>query len=346
MINGEFTPKRQRRQYRSLFAPQNYEYQVRGRESRPLLYNLVLPHQSANSKPLVTVFTCTVYFDIARIWHACVSRIFPEGEAKFEIYVDSDGELPEMQYFRGVRLIRQGPTRRDFQEAYNDAVARVDTPYLAFIDSDVYWVSDGIWPSIKSELSKPDVAAVSCITRSHRQSHGTFSVVMKTDIYREVLKTVPGGFLPSNEFMDINLPTPQWRWFDTGDLVTDAVRKAGYEVKLWRLDRSGEVVMFRNITVFRRPADWVGSSILGTIKGKYFWRGYIGNLALKHIHDQLFRDGPRYQFAFRVRLFLWQAVRGGPKELLWRYRYLRRAWKDARKVQEFAQAGAKYNLES
>jgi glycosyltransferase involved in cell wall biosynthesis len=292
-----------------------------------------------SSKPLVTVFTCTVYFDIARIWHACVSRVFPEGEAKFEIYVDSDGELPDMRYFRGVELIRQGPGRRDFQEAYNDAVARSETPYLAFIDSDVYWVSDSIWPFIKSELSKPEVAAVSCITRSHRQSHGTFSVVMKTEIYREVLKTVPGGFLPSNEFMDIGVPTHQWRWFDTGDLITDAVRNAGYEVKLLRLDRTGEVVMFRNITVFRRPADWVGSSILGTIKGKYFWRGYTGNLALRYLHNGLFPDGPRYRFPLRTRLFLSQAVRGGLRELLWRYRYLRRAWRDVRKVREFIQAG-------
>lgn len=293
-----------------------------------------------NSTPLVTVFTCTVYFDIARIWHACVSRIFPAEEAKFEIFIDSDSEAPDQEYLRGVHVIRQGPSRRDFQEAYNDALTRVETPYLAFIDSDVYWVSDGIWPFVKNELQKSGVAAVSCITRSHRQSHGTFSVVMKSEIYREVLKTVPGGFLPANEFMDIRVPTTQWRWFDTGDLVTDAVRKAGYDVKLLRLDHSGEVVMFRNITVFRRPADWVGAGILGTIEGKYFWRGYTGNLALKYLHDRVFGDGPRYRFELRARLLLAQAIRGGPRAWWWRYRYLRQAWKDARKVLQFLQASS------
>lgn len=291
-----------------------------------------------DSKPLVTVFTCTVYFDIARIWYACVSRIFPAGEAKFEIFVDSEAE-PDMEYFRGVNLIRQGPSRRDFQEAYNDALARAETPYLAFIDSDVYWVSDRIWPSIKSELRKPEIAAVSCITRSHRESHGTFSVVMKSEIYREVLKGVPGGFLPANEFMDLSLPTQQWRWFDTGDLATDVVRKAGYDVKLLRLDHSGEVVMFRNITVFRRPADWVGAGILGAIRGKYFWRGYMGNLALKYLHDKLFSDGPRYHFTLRISLLLSQAIRGSPQEMLWRCRYLRRVWRDAGKVRKFIRAG-------
>lgn len=293
-----------------------------------------------NSKPLVTVFTCTVYFDIARIWHACVSRVFPAEEAKLEIFIDSDSEPPDLQYLPGVEVIRQGPSRRDFQEAYNDALARVETPYLAFIDSDVYWVSDRIWPFVKSELQKPEVASVSCITRSHRQSHGTFSVVMKSGIYREVLKTIPGGFLPANEFMDISVPATQWRWFDTGDLVTEAVRKAGYDVKLLRLDHSGEVVMFRNITVFRRPADWVGAGILGAIQGKYFWRGYTGNLALKYLHDRLFRDGPRYCFALRTRLLVAQAMRGGPRALWWRYRYLRQAWKDARKVLQFLQVSS------
>src|SRR5947209_4249999 len=146
---------------------------------------------SMNAKPLVTVFTCTAYFDIARIWHACVARVFPAGEAKFEIFIDTDGEPLDIAYFRDVNFIRQGPSRRDFQEAYNDAFTRVETPYLAFIDTDVYWVSDAIWPTTKRELRNPEVAAISCITRKHRPSHGTFSVVMKSEIYRDVLKTVP-----------------------------------------------------------------------------------------------------------------------------------------------------------
>jgi len=283
-----------------------------------LLYNRLLSARMS-SQPLITVFTCTAYFDIARIWHACVSRVFPPGEARLEIFVDSDAQDPDLRYFPGVNLIRQGPSRRDFQEAYNDALARVETPYLAFI-------------------ANPDVAAVSCITRTHRESHGTFSVVMKSDVYRKVLKSVPGGFLPANEYMDLATPTQKWRWFDTGDLATAAVREAGYEVKLLRLDESGEVVMFRNITVFRRPADWVGATILNTIKGHYFWRGYIGNLALQRLHDSLFQDGPRYEFPLQMRLLLAQAISGGPKEMLWRYRYLRSAWQDVRKVRRFIQA--------
>jgi hypothetical protein len=293
-----------------------------------------------NSRPLVTVFTCAAYFDIARIWYACVSRVFPPGEARFEIFVDSDAESPDLRYFPGVNIIRQGPSRRDFQEAYNDALARAETPLLLFIDSDVYWVSDNIWPCIKSDLENPEVAAISCITRTHRESHGTFSVAMKSDIYREVLKNVPGGFLPATEYMDPNVPTQQWRWFDTGDLATAAVRDAGYEVKLLRLDETGDVVMFRNITVFRRPADCVGAGVLNTIKGHYFWRGYTGNLMLKRLHDGLFSDGPRYRFPLHLRLLAAQAVQGGPREMLWRYRYLRNAWQDAGKVRRFIQRSA------
>jgi hypothetical protein len=290
-----------------------------------------------NSQPLVTVFTCAAYFDIARIWHACVTRAFPPGEARVEIFVDSDVESPDLRYFPNVTVIRQGPSRRDFQEAYNDALTRVETPFLAFIDSDVYWVSDTIWPFLKSHLVNPNTAAISCITRNHRESHGTFSVVMKSDIYRKVLKSVPGGFLPANEYMDIEVPTQRWRWFDTGDLATAAVREAGYEVKLMRLDETGAVVMFRNITVFRRPADCVGFSILNSIKGHYFWRGYIGNLMLKRLHDNLFSDGPRYRFPLNLRFLLRQAVQVDPREMLWRYRYLRSRWRDAEKVRQFIQ---------
>ena len=297
-----------------------------------------LANAAADSEPRITVFTCTVYFDIARIWHACVSRIFRPAEARLEIYLDSDEEVPDAGLFPGVTVLRQAPSRRDFQEAYNDALARVETPYLAFIDSDVYWVSDRVWPLIQEVLRDPKVAAVACIMRTQCESHGTFSVVMKTEIYKEVLKNVPEGFLPANEYMDLKVPTPQWRWFDTGDLATAAVLRAGYEVKSLHLEATGEVVMFRNITVFRRPADSVGMGILDTIQGHYFWRGYIGNLMLQWIHNNLFRDGARYRFPLRLKLLLRHAVRGGPREMLWKYRYVRSAWKDARKVRRFIQA--------
>ncbi|HYD01563.1 MAG TPA: hypothetical protein VEB22_10080, partial [Phycisphaerales bacterium] len=46
-------------------------------------------HPSPDGK-LVTVFTCTIYPDLARIWHACVSRSFPKDEAAIEVFQDSD----------------------------------------------------------------------------------------------------------------------------------------------------------------------------------------------------------------------------------------------------------------
>lgn|GEM_PF-1994994 len=285
---------------------------------------------------MVTFFTCTVYPDIARIWYACLQRAVPEGEARYEIYHDSDMCRIDPALFPGATILGQAESRRDFQEAYNDALARVTTPWLAFVDSDVYWISSALWGAIKEQMADPRVAAVSCVRRNHRASTGTFSVVIKADIYREVLRNLPEGFLPASEHMDPALPYEAWKWYDTGDLATEAVVRAGWEVRFLDSETTGDLVMFRNITVFRLPAEWVGLEALSKIEGRYFWRGYTGNLALKYLHDRLFPAGPAYRVPVRPWLVLRKLVRGNPKEIFWRLRLMAESWKGAERVRRFA----------
>jgi len=156
--------------------------------------------------PLLTVFTSTVFADVARIWFRCVRRAFPEGLARFEIFHDSDDEPLDPAEFPGAVILRRTAACREFHDAYNEAVERCRTRYLAIIDSDVFWVSREIWPRVQRELEEPGVAAVACISRSHRKSHGTYSVVLKPEIYRQVMKTLPDGFFPHAETTDTSVP--------------------------------------------------------------------------------------------------------------------------------------------
>ena len=285
--------------------------------------------------PLATFFTCTVYPDIARLWYACLERAIPTGEARFEIYHDSDVCEIDPALFPDAEILKAGAARRDFQEAYNDALERVTTPWLAFVDSDVYWISNSLWARMKRELENPKVAAVSCVCRSHRKSHGTFSVVMKADIYREVLKSVEYGFLPANETMGASIPLKDWKWYDTADLATEAVLRAGYEVRFFDSEAEGDIVMFRNITVFRLPAEFVGVEGLARIEGRYFWRGYAGNLVLKYLHDSAFPRGPKYRLPVLPTLTLRKLAAGTPKEIMWRLKLLTGMWKGALRVRRF-----------
>ncbi len=293
-----------------------------------------------NREPLVTFFTCTVYPDIARIWYACLRRAVPAADANYEIYHDSDMCELDPRLFPGATILEQTPCRRDFQEAYNDALARVETPWLAFVDSDVYWVSSRLWGEIREHMADPRVAAVSCVRRSHRTSTGTFSVVMKAEIYREVLRSVPEGFLPGNEYLDETVAYKEWKWYDTADLATDAVLRAGWEVRFLDSEARGDLVMFRNITVFRLPAEWVGVAALAEIAGRYFWRGYAGNVALKHLHDRLFPNGPPYRFPVLPALVLRKLFLGSPSEILWRIKLMRDQQKGAKRVWLFARKSA------
>src|SRR6185295_7294236 len=218
---------------------------------RPTI-RLAAPEYAMTSSPQLTVFTATVYPDVARMWYACVRRAFPASSTKFEIFYDSDGEGLPRDCFEGATFLRRTPERRDHHDAYNDAVQRATTPYLAIIDTDVFWTTSNLWDQVRSRLEQPGVAAVSCISRSRRKSHGTYAVVFKPEIYRKVLEELPGGFYPGAEFLDPKIHMTEWRWFDTGDILTQAVMEAGHKVELLHLDKSREVVRFYGVTLSRR----------------------------------------------------------------------------------------------
>jgi len=287
--------------------------------------------------PLVTVFTSTIYPDLARLWHACVSRSFPADETVLEIFQDSDENQLDPRWLPGTTLLRRTPQRREFHDAYNDALARCETPYLAFVDTDVFWITPDLWPRVRQALADPEVGAVSCASREQTASHGTFAVVMKVAAYREALKRLPDGFYPAIENPDPAVPADRWVRHDTGDLATRAVLEAGWKVELLHLYRSGELARFRGITLSRRSAEWLGPQALGRMchPSRYFWRGYLGNLILRRLHDRLFADGPRYGFPYSAGPLLRQSLR---RDYRYRLAYLRELLAGARRVEAFVRS--------
>jgi len=256
-----------------------------------------------------------------------------------EIFQDGDRETPlDPALFPGAALLRRGPGRRDFHEAYNQAVLRAETPYLAFIDSDVFWTAPDLWPWARRRLERPGVAAVSCISRPHRPSHGTFAVFLKADVYREILAEFPVGFCQAVEIADPALPPDRWRWSDTGDLLTERVLAAGHEVELHHLDEEGLLPSFDTISVFRRTAGWAGMGALLREVGdsRFLWRGYCGNLVLSRLYDRLFAGGPRYDFPYPAAPLARQAVQGKPGKIAWRLRYAAALRGKARRVERYA----------
>jgi len=288
----------------------------------------------------VTVFTATVFPDVARLWHGCVSRAFPAG-TKIEIFHDSSEAPLDSTLYPGAAILQRTATRRDHHDAYNDAIRRAQTPYLAIVDSDVFWISPDLWGRVEKLLQSPEVAAVSCISRSRRQSHGTYAVVFKPEAYRKVLRDFPDGFYPAAEHIDLDAPLEKSRWFDTGEKMTQAVMDAGYRVELLHLDRSGELIRFYGVTLTRRGGDNFGEATLARISGynNYFWRGYVSNLVLQALHDNIFAEGARYYFPFRLApLALYTA--GAPKHFRFRLEFIGRMLRGKRKVAQFLRENA------
>jgi hypothetical protein len=271
------------------------------------------------------------------MWYACVRRAFSASTTRFEIFYDSNGAGLPGECFEGASILPRTAQRRDHHDAYNDAVKRATTPYLAIVDTDVFWTSAALWNRVRSLLERPDVAAVSCVSRSRRKSHGTYAVVLKPEIYRRILDKLPDGFYPGAEFLDPKLPMSEWRWFDTGDILTQAVMDAGYKVELLHLDKSGEVVRFYGVTLSRRGGRNFGAAALTEMAGKdkYFWRGYVSNLVLRRVYRRLFMDGPKYDFPFRSAPLVLRSLRTTPTMLVWRYEFLRHLLRGGHQIEKF-----------
>lgn len=282
---------------------------------------------SPGLQPGVTVFTATVYADVARLWLACVHKAFPD--ARVEIFWDSEQPAPS---FPGAALVRRERHRRDYHEAYDDALARCSTPYLVITDTDVFWTSKDLWPRLREALEGDEkLAAVACISRKGRPSHGTFAVALKTGVYRQV----GAGFSPAVEDIDLSVPWQRWTFHSSGDLATRAVLDAGYEVSLLQLDEPGrELVRFDGITAPRKVGEHLPPGRLMSA-GRYHWGGLLGNRVLAGLHDRLFPGGPAYGLRVPSSALTLEALRRGPREASRRLRLLRRCLAGSRRVETF-----------
>lgn len=249
--------------------------------------------------PVLTIFTASVRLDLARLWLACIERAFPRDEVVVEIFDDSkDGVLTPGLLPRAT-VLRPGPGRRDFQEAYNDALGRAATPWLAFFDTDAYAVSREVWPRVRERL-RADVAAVLCAPRTSTEGHDRVALVLNVAAYRAALAEVPDGFLPRVEREDPAGRPGHWRGHDTGDLLTRAGAERGGAVDILPLEAEGTFVRFDALTNTHLLAEWSGSGPLLALAKEhaYFREGCLGNLALRGVYRRLFPGGP--PFSFRV----------------------------------------------
>ena len=288
----------------------------------------------ASAAPRLTVFTSTVYPDIVRVWNACIQSALPRDDIRVEVFFDSSERRLEAHVLPGAVVVRRSARRRDFHDAYNDALVRADTPYLAFVDTDVFWLSPTVWPRALREFERPEVAAVSCFSRQHRASPGTFAVIMKTDVYRSVLADVAGGFDPAIEGIAPGIPPGLWRRFDTGDRAAQAIVQAGYEICFLNLEAEVAFVRFDGLTLMRKALDWIGPANSLEVAGGSggHWNGLAGNAVLKRLHDRLFPGGTPFDFPFSMGDVVRKSFGAGPRACASRLARLARLTVGARRI--------------
>jgi hypothetical protein len=319
------------------FGPDG-SYRPRGAFPGSALLGVEVPESpiEENAGPRVTVFAASVFGDVPRIWLACLRRSLPSDDVRFEVFDDSaEGTLDE-KLLPDVTLLHRSEERPDFQVAYGDALRRATTPFLAFVDTDVFWLSRDVWPRVRKEFESPRVAGVSCVSRTSAASPGTFAVVMRTAVYRDIVRNVPGAFTPVVEREVTGGAPGRWSGDDTADRVARAVKEAGFDVPLLDLAEVGAFVRFDAITMTRLLAAWVGEETLlkMAVTNSYFRRGCLGGLALAGVHDESFVDGPRFGLPLPAAL-LWRSLLLHPRTFSSAVRDFVEFQKGAKRIRRF-----------
>lgn len=266
--------------------------------------------------PVLTLFTASARLDLARLWLACVTRAFAGERVAIEVFGESDSVL-ESSLLREATLLGPGPSRRDYQEALNDALRRATTPYLAFVDTDVFWTSAATWKRVLERFEDARCAAVSCVSRTATEGHGTFAVVLRVAPYRAALASAPGGFCAAAEEEKTDGPPGRWAGPDTGDLLFRAVVASGGRVDLLHLDAEGAFVKFDALTCTQLLVTWAGArpTLALARQNPYIRDGVLGNLALAGAYRRLFPEGPPFEFPMRLPAALRALGGSSPREL-------------------------------
>jgi hypothetical protein len=287
--------------------------------------------------PALTIFTASARLDLARLWLACVARAFPRDEAVVEIFDDSKAGILTPGLLPHATVLRPSPSRRDFQEAYNDALLRASTPFLLLLDTDAYATSADVWPLMRARLADENVAAVSCASRTATKGHDTVALVLRVAAYRAALAAVPDGFFPRAVRLESGDPPGRWFGHDTGDVLTSAVASRGGKHEVLHLEEAGSFVRFDALTNVHLLASWAGHKPLLSLARRhaYFREGCLGNLALKAAYEKRFSDGPPFSFGLSTRA-LWIALAsGGLASLRDGVERARRMRAGARRIEEF-----------
>jgi hypothetical protein len=264
--------------------------------------------------PVLTIFTASARLDLARLWLACVTRAFAGEPVAIEIFGESDSVL-DPSLLPGATLLRPGPSRRDYQDALSDALRRATTPFLAFVDTDVFWTSPDTWRRVQERFEDGRCAAVSCISRTATEGHGTFAVVLRVAPYREALARVPGGFFAAAEEEKAGNPPGRWAGPDTGDLLFREVVARGGRVDLLHLDEEGAFVKFDALTCTHLLVTWAGARpvLLLARRNTYIRDSVLGNLALAGAYRRLYPEGPPFEFPIRPAAALRALAASGPR---------------------------------
>lgn len=256
-----------------------------------------------------TVFTCSIYPDLTRVWYHFVQRHIDRAQATTLIY--DCGSRLDPRHFPGARIVRHRNV--DHGQKIDHCIREhVRTPLLFLSDDDVFVLSARAEPlAAETLLAGERAAAFSFKPRGWWELEidgrrhpvmGSYAVALKVDVLRReslsfrVKRTADAAIRRGTGY------------YDTADYVNEQLLRARYEVIVPDPDLQASMVrsysavssgfvafsrrrFLRNGYVLSRPRSHWSAQIAGNLRTLEWACGVTATIDL---HRQLFAEPPRF----------------------------------------------------
>ncbi len=256
-----------------------------------------------------TVFTCSIYPDLTRVWYHYLCRAVDPAAVTTVIY--DCGSRLRSEHFPGARIVRS--RNHGHGRKIDHFLARADTPLVFLSDDDVFLLSAEAEPlAAEALLAAPRTAALSFKPRGWWSWQldgrcwpvmGSYALVVKPEVVRR----------EGLSFRTRPTDDPQIRagsgYYDTADYANRRLLELGYEVQVptddlrRRLVQSFAATSSGFVGFARRRL--LGFGAYGSRRPRAAWAMALaaslplleracGVAAALHLHRRLFREPPRF----------------------------------------------------
>ena len=258
----------------------------------------------------LTIFTCSVYRDVTRLWYAVLQKTVLAGLTEVDVLVYDCGSMLDPTQFPGVRIIRH-PNREHGRKIDHAMRRHIRSDLSLILDDDVFPLDpQPLVEGVARMEADTNVAAYSFMPRdhweieAHGQEHspmGSYAVIVRPALLRAAgmtarnVRTDDPAIRRGAGYFD-TLDFANWTWLQDGREVLLAPEEARRAFPTFLGTSSGYMTFShkRFLRYFRRRYAMPRDEFWKLVRAPYTFQRACAVAAVSELHRETFGQEPSF----------------------------------------------------